>query len=535
MKQTICQTCGKLFLQKIEESHHYCRICSNAWRKKQEQEREQLRVAEEKRRWQEQKKQDQEIFEKEILKYDVVPSEKIIPSNRTLYIMGNGFDLMHRVPSSYYAFRDSLGKNNSLRCMLETVLTPDDIWADFENALGKMNFDLMGSRFIIDSYLEDSGFYDKDSGAAEYYMAVESAANPIISIVNKLQPSFRRWVSTLCVGTDDRPLENLICPEGKVLNFNYTEFVETLCGVNDVCYIHGCRKNKKDKLILGHKPGLDMVLHEKERKPRTYRQQVVSTAQDNVFDLIGKYDEELTKNSQEIIRNNRRFFDSLTDVDQVVVIGHSLSKVDWDYFHEIKSMVPEASWYFGVFGFTALKNLQKLVDKLDLKHYFVFRTDGISTSPNKEAKCGKKPFVPHEPRPRIFTEGGTMVTVNQGYDLTVDNSLEVILPSQVKKVVFLTDYIFVFLNDIEANVLLLNKQNEKWRFTACLESIEHQSIVNRRLRHVFFMEESITFVYNNRVKVYDLQSGSLISNRQIQDAKSKTYNGLNISDKFIRG
>lgn len=32
-----------------------------------------------------------------------------------LCILGNGFDLMHNVRSSYYALRDSIGKNNSLR------------------------------------------------------------------------------------------------------------------------------------------------------------------------------------------------------------------------------------------------------------------------------------------------------------------------------------------------------------------------------------------------------------------------------------
>lgn len=535
MKQTICKTCGKLFLQRTEDSHHYCHICNTAWRKKQEQEREQLQVAEENRRQQELRKKNGEIFEKEILKYAPISIESINSSSRTLYIIGNGFDLMHRVPSSYYAFRDSLGKNNRLRRILETALTPDDIWADFESSLGSLNLDLMGSRFIVDSCLDDSGYYDDDSGAAEFYMAVEAAANPIISIVNDLQPSFRRWVSTLCVGTKDRPLKNLFCPKGKALNFNYTEFVETIYGVEDVCYIHGCRKNKRDTLILGHRPGLEGTFHEKEKKPRTYRQAVVSVAQDNVFDLIGQYDEDLTKNSQEIIRNHRMFFETLTDVDQIVVIGHSLSAVDWDYFHEVKSVVPEATWYFGIYGLTDLRNFQELVNKLDLKHYFIFRTDGISTSPTQELSCDKKPTISHEPRPKSFSEGDTTVTVSQVYDLIVDNSLELVLPDQVKKVVFLAGHIFVFLNDIEASVLLLNKQDEKWKFVARLEGTEHQGIVNRRLRYVFFTEDNLTFVYNNRVKVYDLQSGRLISNRQIQDAKSKTYKGINVSDKFIDG
>lgn len=96
-------------------------------------------------------------------------------------------------------------------------------------------------------WLDDFGVYgDEDSGAAEFYMAVEAAAAPMANLVNNLQPTFRRWIERLEVGTDDRPLNGLIHPQGKVLDFNYTEFIETLYGVKEVCYIHGSRKKKKN-------------------------------------------------------------------------------------------------------------------------------------------------------------------------------------------------------------------------------------------------------------------------------------------------
>lgn len=49
-----------------------------------------------------------------------------------------------------------------------------------------------------------------------------------------------------------KPLSGLVKPGAKYLNFNYTEFAETLYGAKGVCYIHGSRKNRKAKLILGH-------------------------------------------------------------------------------------------------------------------------------------------------------------------------------------------------------------------------------------------------------------------------------------------
>ena len=135
-----CKTCGKQFLSETDNS--YCRICNKKWYEKQEKIREQA----ENLKWQEQKEQERKLFEAKVQTYKPILMESVNPSAHTLYIIGNGFDLMHRVPSSYYNFRDSLGKNNSLRYSLETALTAEDIWADFENALGTLNLNLMGSR-----------------------------------------------------------------------------------------------------------------------------------------------------------------------------------------------------------------------------------------------------------------------------------------------------------------------------------------------------------------------------------------------------
>lgn len=525
MKLTTCKTCEKQFLQRSQETHQHCRICNGSWRKEQERIRE-----EENLKRQRQGKKNREIFEKDILKYKPIPIESIEPSDRTLYIVGNGFDLMHRVPSSYYGFRDSLGKNSMLRYTLESALTPNDIWADFENSLGKQDFDLMGGRHIVDMWLDDFGAYDEDAGAAEFYMAVEAAASPIINIVNDLQPAFRRWVSTLNIGTDDRPLEKLISFKGRVLNFNYTEFIETLYGVKDVCYIHGCRKNKKEKLILGHRPGSESVFREKVRKPRNYRQAEIALAQDNVVDLIGQYDEELTKNSREIIGNHRSFFDSLTDIDQIVVIGHSLSPVDWDYFVEVNHSVPNAHWYFGIFGLNDFGNLKGLIKELELKDYRIFRTDGISTKPNGSEDTGANSNC--IPKQRVFKEENTLVAVRQLYDLLIGENLELILPNQIKKTIFLSDHIFVLLDDAEGSLLLFNKQNNCWSYIAELEGFKYQSLINRRLNYVFLAEEQLTFVYNNRVRVYDLTVGAMIGNRQTRGAKSMKYAGIDVTKKF---
>lgn len=526
MEIKICKTCGKRFLSEANYSH--CRICSKKWHEEQAKIKEQA----ENLKWQEQRKQERELFESEVQAYKPILMESVTPSAHTLYIIGNGFDLMHRVPSSYYNFRDSMGKNNSLRYDLEIALTAEDIWADFENALGTLNLDLMGSRNIIDMWLDDFGFYDdEDGGAAEFCMAVEASAAQMSNLVNGLQPTFRRWIEQLEVGTDDRPLRGLFHSQGKVLDFNYTEFVETLYGMKDVCYIHGSRKKKK-KLILGHKPGAVGNFYEKRRRPRNYRQAATDIAQDRVLDLIGQYDKELTKNSQEIIKNHHDFFAGLACMDQIVVIGHSISPVDWDYFIEVKKRAENAHWYFGIYGLNDLQNMSELIKRLNIKNYSVFRTDNIWTKPKS---VNNETVLPQrESKPRIFQDCGVTVTLRQTYDLMIGDAFEVILPNYVKNMVVFEDYVFSLLDDLVGNIFLFKRQARNWTFVAVLESFPHQGLINRRLKHIFLDEDDITFVYNNRVRKYDLNTGKMIANQPVRDARSKEYSGNNIISKFVK-
>lgn len=525
MELKACKTCGKQFLNNADK--FYCRICNKKWH----QEQERLRKEADAQRLQEEKKKNQALFEKKISSHSPIGIKDIIPSAHVLYIIGNGFDLMHRVPSSYYNFRDSLGKRNSLRESLEIALTAEDIWADFENALGTLNLGLMGSRDIVDMWLDNFDFYkDEEASMANFYMAQEAAVNPISNLVNDLHSSLSRWINSLEIGTDDKPLADLIRSDGKVLNFNYTEFIETLYNIQDICYIHGSRK-KKQRLIIGHMPGSEGSFHEKERKPRSYRQAVIDIAQDNVFDLINQYDEELTKNSQEIIKNHQSFFDGLNDIDQIIVIGHSISRGDWDYFVEVKRNAKNAHWYFGIFGLNDLRNMEDLIETLGIKNYSVFRTDGIWTKANKVI-CGKTQ-EPDVPKPRVFKHNDTVVSINETYDLMINEEFELILPNSVKKVVFVGDYILITIDDIEGSILLFRKQEKKWTFVNRLESFEHQSLINKRLNHIYYEGTIITFVFNNRVRRYDLNSGKLVINQQLRDAKNKKYSGVDLMKQFI--
>lgn len=83
------------------------------------------------------------------------------------------------------------------------------------------------------------------------------------------------------------------------------------------------------------------------------------------------------------------------------------------------------------------------------------------------------------------------------------------------------------------NMCLFKRQEKDWLFVAVLESFPHQSLINRRLNHVYLERDNIAFVYNNRVREYDLGTGKMIVNQQVRNARNKEYLGKDITKKFI--
>lgn len=194
-----CKMCDKIFILGNYEKELYeqqgfskpklCPVCRKTERELREQEIERI----ENEKWQQKKLEDKKTFNVLLNEWRVVAKDDIHFSNdHVLYVIGNGFDLMHGVHSSYYAFRDTLGKNSALLHALENFSTLEDIWADFEEALAHFNTNAMNNGLIVDNWLDILG-------ASEFYQATEAAANPILTVVNELPRRFRMWVETLSI------------------------------------------------------------------------------------------------------------------------------------------------------------------------------------------------------------------------------------------------------------------------------------------------------------------------------------------------
>jgi len=296
---------------------------------------------------------------------------KIVNSSSTLFIIGNGFDIMHGVPSKYSDFRDSMGKRNHLRCILETYIKSDSLWCDFEEVLAHIDSaTLLGN---VDMWMDIMGAYEADALAADFCAAYEYATEPAQEIIMELPTKIRKWVETL-EPTKSPFMRELLLDDATYLNFNYTEFLETMYSVpsSKITYIHGCRKNKKQELILGHAPGAG---DEDDWTPSIpypnykseFKMELLSGAIEGATRNLTWYDEETTKKTDEIIANHHTFFVSLSNIENIVVIGHSLSTVDYPYFKEIlKNTHNNTNWIISWFGSRDLENISTFAQEMGI-------------------------------------------------------------------------------------------------------------------------------------------------------------------------
>ena len=109
MKQIICKDSGKSFSISPDEEMFYtskglqvpkrCKEC----RKNRKEEEKRIKA-----------EQDEKELQGLIAKVEQKPIEFTNP-DKSLVIIGNGFDIMHGVKSSYWEFQKTTGKKSSLR------------------------------------------------------------------------------------------------------------------------------------------------------------------------------------------------------------------------------------------------------------------------------------------------------------------------------------------------------------------------------------------------------------------------------------
>lgn len=299
-----------------------------------------------------------------------------------LFIIGNGFDLAHGLPTAYGCFHrylqetypdaseeyasvpwattghhgEELYDKNEVVGYLMYLLsrTAKKDWSDFENALGHLDFD--------EDFDELPEQIDRDGDRNYFHEAYqnEDLASQLAGCVPQILDLFSEWVETINIAKASpmAAFQRLIDPSQDLfLNFNYTQTLERLYGISDVCHIHG---TLREKLMVGHGSGARFD-------------------EDHWSPYIGSEDsiefihDVLRKDTAGALKRHKAFFQQLSSgLSAVYSYGFSFGGVDEVYIKEICQTAPTntVTWYLHSYAANNHKRFQDILLRCGFKGKF---------------------------------------------------------------------------------------------------------------------------------------------------------------------
>lgn len=261
-----------------------------------------------------------------------------------LYVIGNGFDLWHGIPSSYAQFKEYVRQHDQeLFAAVDNYLPADEDWSDLESALAEL--DVYSILDALSCFMTPYGADDwSEAGHHDFQYEVELVAQCLSS---GLKARFSEWIRTLVIPTPSTATRCLkgIDADAAFLTFNYTSTLEDLYAVPDshVLHIHGEARQLDGQLILGH------AWNPEQRRSLNDRPDIedIDTRLMEAHWILDEFFSQTFKPSEQLIREHKTFFNQLGAIETVHVLGHSLSDVDLAYIHALLSVpsVAAARWY----------------------------------------------------------------------------------------------------------------------------------------------------------------------------------------------
>lgn len=277
-----------------------------------------------------------------------------------LVIIGNGFDLAHGLRSSYHDFGNYIeNKHPTFYANLVSAFNNDSgIWGDFERTLPLCGNELENNGLqMMQERLQEIDYTPTDDEGIKYWLKDQ------YNFINRLPSVLRNWANSILLQSIHRCYKSsLFEADAKYLTFNYTQTLEYLyCIKNEqVLHIHGSVASLSEPLIMGHGDRRSIEYAQNRVKEAESEHDIITAA---VYDCVLKYLQSSYKNSSSIISKNSAFFDGLDNVDEIEVIGCSLSKADEPYFAAIESKCHK-HWTF--YYHDSTYNYEQFVEKNDI-------------------------------------------------------------------------------------------------------------------------------------------------------------------------
>lgn len=254
-----------------------------------------------------------------------------------LYIIGNGFDIAHGLPTQYWDFRTYLEHvaYDFLQAFEEHYYIypnmSDDakkklLWNELETNLANIDEDIIienATSIEMDLESGDIGIEDTlyDYFTKEY------------QYINKLAVYLKRWIRTIKI-RDTLPKVSQINKDNRDLyiNFNYTATLEKVYGISDssVIHIHGSLRDYTDDPVLGHG---NLARIEAIGQKQKSAEEVFDEKEISICKVVKDYYRTTLKDINRYMYNLQRIANE--DITEIIVAGHSLAGIDMPYFGNI--------------------------------------------------------------------------------------------------------------------------------------------------------------------------------------------------------
>lgn len=290
------------------------------------------------------------------------------------FIIGNGFDIAHKMKTRYSDFRKFLVEkyfpegfvSNSI-CEIPYTNEEDEYdekdvvsaiinildsteknyeeWNDVESSLGNLDYS---------PFLDTYGLFEGEQVKETYYRN-ESCAQSLCRALSYIDDLFQDWLSTI-----EHPkngisgFKNIIDKDNDLfLTFNYTKTLEVIYNVKNICHIHGMIS---EKIYWGH-------------GKNKYDTDSIQRKWFGAENYINKLQNKLKKDTQGAFLKNISFFRKLNiyakrEHMNIYSFGFSFSDVDLYYLKEIFSILETKNIKFHLYNFGSKETIDKYKNKI---------------------------------------------------------------------------------------------------------------------------------------------------------------------------
>lgn len=289
---------------------------------------------------------------------------------RNIYILGNGFDLHHKLPTSLPHFKNIIEKKDTYGHYNNFGV----YWTDFEEDLSNLDVD-----YIASEYTEGPDYMsDRESDRDGVIWQMEERLSELIQI---RESALYEMVKSAVEVLEDKDIINdsVFKDNDIVINFNYTPTVEILYDYTPF-HIHGAYEDdnlifgfkddseefKKSNTFLKHDPksiksfdiGLEKAIEKinndsslsEEDKGHMITDLTMEASQDYDYYTYAQieaiYNFYKMNKKQYQYKELEKFLSDVNPKDEyiVYVLGHQMGEIDKEYFEYIELLLEPIQW-----------------------------------------------------------------------------------------------------------------------------------------------------------------------------------------------